>query len=247
MITIGYKVGLGFAYHYAVAVQVASYQLRFWAGVRRKVKVKVLINLALIVVVTSITGTASATIIPAGLDIDFREMPWDGANGQPLWTVGNVTAEALLGDGKLFQDNVDGLGILGGEDDEIDDREQLKVSFDTPMALLGVWITDLFRPDDGDGFGESGRVELTFADTTMTTIFFTANDPGQDDGNGELFVQFNTTKAVATALFSEYPDRDDNEFSVAGFNKVPEPTTLALLGLGLLGFGATRNRWTQKK
>ena len=92
---------------------------------------KVLTRLALTVAAALLAGTASATIIPSGLDVDFREAPWADAFDKPNWTVDGVTATAAVADvsANLYQDSTDGLGVRGGEDDEIDGEETLKITF----------------------------------------------------------------------------------------------------------------------
>ena len=101
---------------------------------------KVLTRLALTVAAALLAGTASATIIPSGLDVDFREAPWDDADNQPNWTVGGVTAEVAGVQANLYQDSTDGLGVRGGEDDEIDGEETLKITFADPYGIA--WRLD---------------------------------------------------------------------------------------------------------
>jgi len=111
--------------------------------------------------------SATTSIIPDDLFIDFRDEPRSGAYGRHESTAGDVTAAALPTCRNLYQDDMDGIGIPGGEPDDINYREKLKV-------------------------------------------------------NGQ---------------------RRDNEFSLAGFTPpIPQPTTLLLVGCGLVGIIGIRRR-----
>ena len=208
-----------------------------------------------------VTGAANA--IPFNLSIDFRSTDWAPANGMTSYTVSypgfDVTATSNGTEANaLYQDSIDGLGIMLDEGDEIDDFERLRVEFSTAQTLNGVWITDLFAyPDGNDPSGEMGLVKLFDDGQALLGAFpFIGNDA--DQANGELYVDFGGVADVLWANFFVVNSGDtnfksvggscDNEFSVAGFTQpVPEPATMLLLGSGLLGLaGAGRKKFFKK-
>jgi hypothetical protein len=218
---------------------------------RNMIKLRVI---ALVLAVGALlTGAASASIIPSPIAIDFREAAWAAADGLHSYTVNGVTATALPAQPfarLIYQDGVDGLGIYGGEIDEIDLMELLRVDIAGGKLLTGAWITDLFGTPDG-GCGEFGRLLVN------NSLMYTFDGNFSDPANGEFFLSFGSEINVSSADFfvdNMRPGCDpaNNDFSVAGFTTrpsdtpdtptVPEPATLLLLGGGLLGAGVFKRR-----
>lgn len=192
---------------------------------------------AAILVLTSITANASS-LVPS-LEIDFRASDWNSAFGLNTYTYDGVTLSTQPTTKTIFQNRIDGIGILGGEPDEINPGEMMNIGFDYSTswasALTGVWITDLFDFPDGGINGEEGLLQLTLADGTIIDFSFFGKN--SDQANGEQYIDFGTELKVATANFKTNGIAG-HEFSIAGFTAVPEATsiTMFILGFLLLGF-----------
>ncbi len=188
------------------------------------------------------------------LSIDFRDTAWGGANGEQSYTVDGVTAGAAGEDPHtdeyLYQDNTDGLGILGGENDEVDGYEWLTISLPN-LDVTGFMVTDLFAyPDGNNPQGEHGEVYLFNGSSELGHYHFYGADSNQ--GNGEQNIAFGGVIAGVTSMqfytnFTAPGSDAGHEYSVAGIDTapVPEPSTILLFGAGLAGLIGFRRK--QKK
>ena len=215
---------------------------------------KSLFLFSLLILGAFLCSTAAAIPLVGDLDIDFRTAAWAGAKGAGSFgPIDGVTAYADPAGSTLYQDSKDGLGIEGGEPDEIDNGETLRIDlnyFGSGLEVTGVWITDLFDGPDGGLIGEQGLLQLGVG---SGIVDFTFSGSDSDQANGEQYVDFGGTYLAHTAIFAALNIADginpaDNEFSVAGFTQpVPEPATMLLLGSGLIGLaGFGRKKFSKK-
>lgn len=187
--------------------------------------------------------SANAAVIGDALNgqIDFRTTDYSPCANESSCTVGNLTIAASnnAGSADIFWDQLDGLGVLGGqENDEIDgsNMELLTLTFAAPETVLGIWFTDLFN--GGADPDEFATVRLTTEAGDFLDFSIDGNDPN-GASNGEVFLDFGAAISVTAILLGSEVDIDDDH-SVAGIvttNSVPEPGIAALLGFGLFGLG----------
>lgn len=201
-------------------------------------KMKNLIKPMMVLILVLSSTAASASIIDY-LEIDLRTSQWVGARGANSYTVNDVTVTALPGTLSLYQDNIDGIGILGGEPDEINFGETLDISFASSAALTGVWITDLFPSPDGGVNGEEGYLELFLTNGSSSILSFIGNQ--SHAANGEQWIDFGGSVDVASISFTT-DAKYSSEFSVAGFTTIPEANTISMFVLGLFLLSVYRRK-----
>lgn len=212
--------------------------------------------ITLVLAVLVAAGMAQADL---SLDIDFRDQSvWGEAHGKSKFTAntpyGEITVSTNPDSLELYRDNEDGFGILGGEQDEIDGRndsingnEKLIVDFKDGVSLTGVFITDLFDYQDGNSgdpdTGELGKVVITlFGTNPPTTYEYEFNGNDSDQANGEQYISFTTPIFAESALFEIVGSTVNNEFSVAGFTVIPAPGAILLGSLGTVLVGYLRRK-----
>lgn len=172
-----------------------------------------------------------------------------------------------------------GLGTNAGTVGEIDPGQWLNFAFTNPGGVT-LEAFDIMVFYNGTEFGdplEKGSVTVTFADSSISTFYFTANaEPattltwtgfGDVDNispmtadNAGWFTFYNFPfgyeagfyKKITNLKFEAIPQlggtNNDSDYAVKSLLftaenvEVPEPTTYALMGLGLLGLAMMRRR-----
>lgn len=176
---------------------------------------------------------------------DFRTSQYSGAYNQPSFDPATdpLTLTALPTGSKLYWDSTDGFGVLGDENDEVDDCEWLLVTFDNLTNVTNVYITDLFY-EGNPAYKEKGWYQIYDGSTWGAQVWFEAltSQTPSPATNGELTLAVNQT--VKNIVFGVERNQNKSEFSVAGLDvsPVPIPGAVWLLGSGILGLAGLRRK-----
>lgn len=197
--------------------------------------------LFLVLIIFSVIPSISfASLIDFRTDEPFKT---DQPNNQTIYsaTIGSLIIDFIpsgpVETPLLYWDSTDGFGVQAGsyEADEVEYPEMLEIHFSEKVYISDFYLTNLFFEH---GYEEIGSWSIdqenwnSFSQTDHSVIL------GSTNGDYTLGINLELDTIWFDALGKQIIGQN-HEFSVGGVKisaPVPEPTTILLLGAGLLGF-----------
>lgn len=210
---------------------------------------------------TATQATAGSLGVDPDLpQVDFRSTDFAAADQQHSYTITvdgiemTISAFSIDADGNktassLWWDDIDGLGVRGDEDDEVDPNEQLLIEFGEAIGISHIFLSDLFMDEEWNGLLYDETADISLNGGTATTV--SARDIQGNTGNaanGEGVYLIDPPMLVSSLAFSVGGGAIGRQnFAVLGFvdpvvGQIPVPAPLLLFAGGLLMLAGIRRR-----